>query len=84
MNVLEQIMGVHEAALRWRMSREDVVRLCEEGRVQAVRLAGEETWVLAKDQLNPVTGESPVRRETKPGLDKAAYMSSKLMDALYE
>jgi hypothetical protein len=84
MNVLEQIMGVHEASLRWRLPHEDIVRLCVEGRVQAVQLTGEDAWVLAKDQPNPATGEGPVRRETKPGADKASYMSTKLLDALYE
>jgi hypothetical protein len=83
MNVLDHIMGIEEASKRWRLPRQDIVRLCAEGQVLAVRLEGEDVWVLVKDQPNPVTGDAPAR-QSRPGTDKASYMSTKLLDALYE
>lgn len=83
MNVLEQIMGIGEAAERWRLSRTEVIRMCSEGLVQAVRLDGGDVWVLAKEQPHPVSGEAPPRQQ-KPHTDKASYMSTRLLDALYE
>lgn len=84
MNVLGQIMGPREAAARWELSMEEVERLCREGRVKAVLLdEGQGPWVLAKDQPNPVTGEG-LPRQQRANTDKASYMSTKLLDALYE
>lgn len=84
MNVLSQIMGVREAASKWGMKAEELERLCLEGSVRAVRLDGEEgPWVLLKDQPNPVTGEG-LPRQQRVNADKTSYMSSKLLDALYE
>ncbi|RAV02038.1 hypothetical protein [Paenibacillus sp. YN15] len=84
MNVLTQIMGVREAAAKWGLAAEEVERLCREGGVRAIRLDGDEgPWVLAKDQPNPVTGEG-LPRQQRASADKSSYMSSKLLDALYE
>lgn len=75
-------MGIGEAAQRWSLTRSELVLLCEEGRVQAVCLDGE-CWALLRDQPHPVTGE-PAPRSGKAKTDKASYMSSRLLDALYE
>lgn len=84
MHVLSQIMGVREAAAKWGLQPDVVERLCREGSIRAVRLDGEEgPWVLLKDQPNPVTGEG-LPKQQRVSADKASYMSSKLMDALYE
>lgn len=84
MNVLSQIMGIREAAAKWGLQQEEVERLCREGVVRAVCLDGEDGfWVLVKDQPNPVTGEG-LPRQQRVSADKTSYMSSKLLDALYE
>jgi hypothetical protein len=84
MNVLGQIMGIREAAAKWGLQQEEVERLCREGVVRAVCLDGEDgPWVLVKDQPNPVTGEG-LPRQQRVSADKTSYMSSKLLDALYE
>lgn len=84
MNVLEQIMGTKEASQRWGLPVDEIIRMCREGRLQAVRLEQEDVWVLAKDQPHPLAGQAPERLQAKPGKDKTAYMSTKLLDALYE
>ncbi|MDF2926538.1 MAG: hypothetical protein K0R57_5452 [Paenibacillaceae bacterium] len=85
MSVLEQIMGIREASCRWGLPPEDIRRLCREGRLQAILLDGEDgPWVLLKDQPNPVTGEPTPRQQQRTNADKASYMSTKLLDALYE
>lgn len=84
MNVLSQIMGVREAAAKWGLQPEEVERLCCGGGIRAVRLDGEDgPWVLLKEQPNPVTGEG-LPRQQRVSADKTSYMSSKLLDALYE
>ncbi len=84
MNVLSQIMGIREAAAKWGLQQEEVERLCREGVVRAICLDGEDgPWVLVKDQPNPVTGEG-LPRQQRVSADKTSYMSSKLLDALYE
>jgi excisionase family DNA binding protein len=50
-NVLDQIMGVNEAAELWGLSPDHVKRLCRDGDVNAVKIG--KSWVLEKDQKNP-------------------------------
>lgn len=54
MNVLDQIMGVVEAAELWGLSPDRVKGLCQNGEVQAKKIGN--SWVLVKDQPNPKGG----------------------------
>lgn len=84
MSVLDQIMGVREAAARWSMPVQDIIRLCRDGSILAVQLDGAEgQWVLVKDQPHPLGSEN-MHRPNRTSADKASYMSTKLLDALYE
>ncbi|WP_410055492.1 helix-turn-helix domain-containing protein [Paenibacillus sp. 3LSP] len=56
MNLLEQIMGTEEAAKLWGLSQDHIKRLCREGKVKCIRIG--KTWVLDKNQPNPVQKNS--------------------------
>lgn len=90
MNPFDQIMGVLEASQKWGLPPREIIRLCAEGTVQAVQLdGGIGAWVLLKDQPAPggfgqVDPAAQNRASpAKPG-EKQAFMSTRLIDALYE
>lgn len=89
MNPLHQIMGVTEASGKWGLSPGYIERLCQEGKLQAVRLdQGQGPWVLLKDQPAPQPAVPPRNVPSKPAKtptgDRGSTMSSRLRDALYE
>lgn len=51
MDVLNQIVGVQEAAEMWGLSPDHVKRLCRDGVVVSKKIGN--TWVVLKDQINP-------------------------------
>lgn len=52
-NILDQIMGVKDAAKLWGMSADHIKRLCREKKLIARNIG--KTWILIKDQPNPRT-----------------------------
>lgn len=56
MNPLDNIMGTEEAAKLWGLSQDHIKRLCREGKVKCIRIG--KTWVLDKNQPNPVQKNS--------------------------
>ncbi|NTW05483.1 MAG: hypothetical protein HGA27_05140 [Peptococcaceae bacterium] len=44
-------MGIAEAAEAWNLKTEYVEKLCEEGKIKALRI--ENTWLIYKNQPNP-------------------------------
>lgn len=58
MNVLENIMGVNEAAEKWGLSPGTIKNYCsQKGKVLAVKIEGK--WILDKNQENPSQPEHP-------------------------
>lgn len=51
MNILDQIMGVEEAAELWRLTPGTIKNYCASGRVISKKIG--KTWVIVKDQKNP-------------------------------
>jgi hypothetical protein len=88
MSPFDQIMGVLEASKKWGRSPQEIIRLCTDGSIIAVRLDdGIGAWVLLKDQPEPGaavgTPAASSQSAARPA-DKQEFMSSKLLDALYE
>jgi len=50
-NVLDQIMGVQEAAELWGLSADRVKGMCQSGDVKAKKIGN--SWVLDRNQTNP-------------------------------
>ncbi|WP_438447949.1 hypothetical protein [Gorillibacterium sp. sgz5001074] len=91
-NPLDNIMGVTEASARWGLTPEAIIRLSQEGKLQALHLpdAGG-VWVLVKDQPAPLAAETAAAEAPKPAApkrtaagDRGSSMHSRLRDALYE
>ena len=58
MDILDQIMGVEEAAKLWGYDNPDSVkRLCREGKVRAKKIG--KTYVIPKDHPNPRQPDHP-------------------------
>jgi len=51
MNILEQIMGVNEAAERWSLKPGYIKNLCASGKVRARKI--DNRWIIDKNQPNP-------------------------------
>lgn len=51
MNVLDQIMGVQEAAELWGLSADRVKGMCQRGEAKAKKIGN--SWVLDRNQTNP-------------------------------
>lgn len=51
MSILDQIVGVQEAAEMWGLSPDHVKKLCRDGEVAAKKIG--KTWVVMKGQDNP-------------------------------
>ena len=62
MNILDQIMGVREAADMWGLSPDRVKGLCQSGEVKARKIGN--SWVLLKDQPNPKRRDHMRQKET--------------------
>lgn len=72
-NILDQVIGVEEAAELWNLSPGYIKNLCAEGKVQAKKIG--KTWIIARDQENP-SQEKSARVKRKP----AASKSKRLLD----
>ena len=76
MSILDQIMGVEEAAEVWGYSPGYIKNLCADGKVEARKIG--KTWIIAKEQNNPreETNMTTVNYNSKDyTLTQEAYMA---------
>lgn len=57
MTVLDQIMGVNEAAERWNLSPGTIKNYCAQGKILARKIEGR--WIIDKNQPNPAQPDHP-------------------------
>lgn len=75
MDVLDQIMGVNEAAEMWGYSPDHIKKLCRDGVIKSKKIG--KTWVIDKNQNNPKEEKKMIEKNLSAAIKGKSSITEK-------
>jgi len=75
MDVLDQIMGVNEAAEMWGYSPDHIKKLCRDGVIKSKKIG--KTWVIDKNQNNPKEEKKMIEKNLSAAIEGKSSITEK-------